>query len=39
MRFGVQGLACTELCRLKAELQTCARHDAKFDHIVNLVTT
>src|SRR5213078_2639796 len=37
--FGVQALACSCLCSLKAELRTCARHEAKFDHFVNLVAT
>ena len=34
--FGVQALACPAQSSLKAELQTCARHDAKFDQFVNL---
>jgi len=35
--FGVQALACPGQCSLKAELQTCARHDARFDHFANFV--
>jgi len=37
--FGVQALACTDQCSLKAELRTSARNDAKFDHFVNFVST
>ncbi len=37
--FGVQALGCPAHCSLKPELRTCARHDAKFDHFVNLVAT
>src|SRR5437867_8884007 len=35
--FGAQALACPGQCSLKAELQTCARDDARFDHFVNFV--
>src|SRR5205809_1403755 len=37
--FGVQALACPAQCSLKAELQTCARHDAKFDHLEHKLVT
>src|SRR6266704_1531895 len=33
--FGVQALACPGQCSLKAELRTCIRDDAKFDHSVS----
>ncbi len=32
-------LACPGQCSLKAKLQTCARHGAKFDQFVNLVAS